>query len=50
MDKEQIIKDAADQFVKKFPNQFNVDHWFWVQEIEELLEKTNTRIVNSNIN
>lgn len=29
--------ELANQFVKKYPNQFTTDKWFWEKEVESLL-------------
>ena len=34
-----IEQEMAIEFVKKYPNQFTEDQWFWENEIKTLLEK-----------
>lgn len=32
--------ELASEFVKKYPNMFNADQDFWINEIEELLNRS----------
>jgi len=39
-------KELATDFVKKYSNMFVNDQWFWVQEIEKLLDQVEQRRVD----